>query len=71
MYEAMEKLLKEGNPKNELISVWNGYIYSDQDDQEWKVQRLGNCQSQRAFLRKGRTATEGARPETSEIPNKD
>lgn len=22
MYEAMEKLLKEGNPKNELISVW-------------------------------------------------
>ena len=49
----------------------NGYIHSDQDDQEWKVQRLGNCQSQRAFLRKGRTATEGARPETSEIPNKD
>ena len=41
------------------------------NNQEWKVQRLGNCQSQRAFLRKGRTATEGARPETSEIPNKD
>lgn len=22
----------------------NGYIHSDQDDQEWKVQRRGNCQ---------------------------
>lgn len=38
----------------------NGYIHSDQDDQEWKVQRRGNYRSQRSFPRKDRAATEGA-----------
>lgn len=38
----------------------NGYIHSDQDDQEWKVQRRGNCQSQRDFPRKSQADTEDA-----------
>lgn len=38
----------------------NGYIHSDQDDQEWKVQRRGNCRSQRDFPRKSQADTEDA-----------
>lgn len=48
----------------------NGYIHSDQDDQEWKIQRRGNCRSQRDFPRKSQADTEDADRKLEKYPTR-
>lgn len=60
MCEAMEKLIKKERSEERAKTCLEMDIHSDQDDQEWKVQRRGNCQSQRDFPRKSQADTEDA-----------